>query len=435
MRLRAALAIAAVLAFPAGAAAADPLRGSQWNLDMVEADAAHAIATGQGAVVAVIDTGVHQAHPDLQGRLLPGYDFVDGDAVPQDENGHGTHIAGIVAANTGNGEGVESVAPGASVLPLRVLDEAGEGFIEDAAKAIDYAIAHDADVINLSLSTSPPIVGDLLDTTFAEAIDRALDAGIVVVAVAGNTALPLCENPVSQGRVLCVGAVDRRRQRSAYSSFGFGLALVAPGGSGAPADGENVLSTYTAPLYEEVAGTSQASPHVAGVAALLVSKGITGQAATRLILASATDVGPDGPDLAYGAGIVNARRAVDGLPPDGAPAPPGPSGTPVDPPAAGSAVRVSIPRVQRLRTVLRRGILVRCRAAGAGRCTATATLRGRRIARGSATLTAGRTRSFRARLTRAGRRTLARAGRRTRVRVEVTLPGAAPQRRTVTLTR
>ena len=432
MRRWIAIAIAALLAWPAAALAADPLRGQQWNLDMVEADAAHATATGRGAVVAVIDTGVNQSHPDLQGRLLPGYDFVQNDSTPQDGDGHGTHITGIVAANTGNGEGVESVAPGASVLPIRALDDNGEGFTDHVIAGIDYAVAQGADVINLSLSSTVPILGDVLDPGFAQAIDRALDRGIVVVAVAGNNALPLCENPVAEGRVLCVGAVDRRRMRSAYSSFGLGLAIVAPGGSAAPAGGENVLSTYTAPLYEEVAGTSQASPHVSGVAALLVSKGITGQAAVRRILATATDVGSPGPDFVYGAGIVNARRAVDGLPPDEQSQPP--SGAPAgEPPPAGAAARVSVPRVQRLRTVLRRGILVRCRASGAGRCTATGTLRGRRVARGSERLTAGRTRSFRARVTATGRRTLARAGRRTRVRVTVTLPGVEPQRRTVTL--
>lgn len=434
MRRCAAIAIAALLAWPAVALGADPLRGQQWNLDLVEADSAHGTATGRGAVVAVIDTGVNESHPDLQGRLLPGHDFVQDDAIPQDGDGHGTHITGIIAANTGNGEGVESVAPGASVLPIRVLDDTGEGFTEDVVAGIDYAIAQGVDVINLSLSSTVPILGDLLDPTFAQAIDRALDRGIVVVAVAGNNALPLCENPVAQGRVLCVGAVDRRRMRSSYSSFGLGLGLVAPGGSAAPAAGENVLSTYTTPLYEEVAGTSQASPHVAGVAALLVSKGITGQAAVRRILATATDIGTPGPDFVYGAGIVNARRAVEGLPPDDQPQPPsgGPAG---DPPPTASAARVTVPRVQRLRTVLRRGILVRCRSAGAGRCTATGTLRGRRVARGSGELSAGRTRTFRARVTAAGRRTLARAGRRTRVRVTVTLPGVDAQRRTVTLKR
>ena len=425
----------ALCALPSAAAAADPLRGQQWNLDLIEADAAHDIATGRGAVVAVIDTGVNASHPDLQGRLLAGHDFVENDATPQDGDGHGTHITGIVAASTGNGDGVESVAPGAMVLPIRVLDDNGEGFTEDLVEAMDYAVAQGADVINLSLSSTLPILGDLLDPTFAEAVDRALDRGVVVVAVAGNNALPICENPVAQGRVLCVGAVDRRRQRSAYSSFGLGLSIVAPGGSGAPVTGENVLSTYTLPLYEEVAGTSQASPHVAGVAALLVSKGITGQAAVRRILATAADAGASGPDLVYGAGILNARQAVAGLPPDDpAQQPAGaPAGDPA--PAAGSAARVSVPRIQRLRTVLRRGILVRCRAAGAGRCTATGRLRGRRVARGSRTVTVGRTRSFRARVTASGRRVLLRAGRRTRVRVTVTLPGAEPQQRTVTLRR
>lgn len=420
----------ALLALPGQAHGADPMRAQQWNLDIVEADAAHAISTGRGAVVAVIDSGVNAAHPDLAGRLLPGRDFVDGDGTPQDGDGHGTHIAGIVAANTGNGEGVESVAPGAHVLPLRVLDDDGEGFTDDVVAAIDYAVAQGAHVINLSLSSSVPLLGDLLDPTFARAIDRALDRGVIVVAVAGNNGLPLCENPSGQGRLLCVGAVDRRRQRSAYSSFGLGLGLVAPGGSAAPVSGENVLSTYTSPLYEEVAGTSQASPHVAGVAALLVSKGIHGQAAVRRILATASDVGQPGPDPVYGAGIVNARRAVDGLPRDAGEPRPGPDDSPAVPQSPGSAARITIPRRQRLSVVRRRGILVRCRAAGAGRCSVTATRRGRRVARGSRRVRTGRTVSFRVRIARSSRRVLRRG---TRLRLTVRVPGTDPVRRTVTL--
>lgn len=422
----------ALLALPGQALGADPLRGQQWNLDIVEADAAHAVSTGRGAVVAVIDSGVNLSHPDLAGRLLPGRDFVDGDSTPQDGDGHGTHIAGIVAANTGNGEGVESVAPDAQILPLRVLDDNGEGFTEDVVAAIDHAVAQGADVINLSLSSSVPLLGDLFDPTFGQAIDRALDRGVIVVAVAGNSGLPVCESPSGQGRLLCVGAVDRRRQRSAYSSFGLGLGIMAPGGSAAPMAGENVLSTYTTPLYEEVAGTSQASPHVAGVAALLVSKGVHGQAAVRRILATASDAGSSGPDLFYGAGIVNARRALDGLPRDAGEPRPGPDadGPPVAPRSPGSAARITVPRRQRLRTVLRRGILVRCRAAGAGRCSVTATYRGRRAARGSRRLRAGRTVSFRVRVARSSRRALRRG---TRLRLTVRVPGAAPVRRTVTL--
>ena len=422
------LALAAVIALvlPANALAADPLRDRQWNLDLVEADAAHATATGSGAIVAVIDTGVLLTHPDLEGRLLPGHDYVDDDAVPQDMNGHGTHIAGIIAANAGNGVGVESVAPAAQVIPIRALDAAGEGFTEDVAAGIDFAIAQGADVINLSLAGDVPLLSDIGDDQFDAALDRALDRGIVVVAVAGNSGIPICENPTAEGRLLCVGAVDRRHQRTAYSSFGLGLGLMGPGGSAAPVPGENVLSTYTTPSYEEVAGTSQAVPHVSGVAALLVSKGVRGQDAVRRILATASDAGTPGPDPFYGAGIVNARRAVAGLPGDPA------GGNPTSPAAPGAAARVSVPRVQRIATVLRRGILVRCRAAGAGRCTATGRAGGRRVARGSRRLEPGRTVAVRARITRNGRRLLARA-RRARVRLTVTLPGAAPQLRTVTL--
>ena len=432
MRL-AGLALAiALLALPAAASGADPLRPQQWNLDMIEAGPAHEVATGRGAVVAVIDTGVNAAHPDLAGRLLAGRDFVDGDNTPQDGDGHGTHVTGIVVANAGNGEGIEGAAPSAQVLPLRVLDDDGAGFTEDVVAAIDLAVARGADVINLSLSSDIPVLADLLDPTFTRAIDRALDRGVIVVAAAGNNGLPVCENPSSEGRLLCVGAVDRRGQRSAYSSFGLGLGIMAPGGSAAPVGGENILSTYTDPLYEEVAGTSQAAPHVAAVAALLVSKGIRGQAAVRRILATASDAGWTGPDPVYGAGIVNARRALAGLPRDAGEPRPGPGGG--DPGSAprspGSAARISVPRRQSRRTVLRRGLLVRCRAAGSGRCTASAARRGRRVARGSKRLRAGRTSSFRIKVSRRSRRALRRG---TTLRVTARAPGAGAVRRSVKL--
>src|SRR3954465_4109526 len=116
----AAILCAAVLPATALAAAGDPLRSHQWGLDLIHADAAHTVTTGAGATVAVVDTGIDASHPDLAGRILPGYDFVDGDSTPQDGNGHGTHVSGIVAADADNGIGVDSVAPGASILPVRV---------------------------------------------------------------------------------------------------------------------------------------------------------------------------------------------------------------------------------------------------------------------------------------------------------------------------
>jgi len=173
-----------VVAAPAGAA--DPLRSRQWGLTMVNADAARATSTGAGATVAVIDSGAALGHPDLQGRLIAGPDFVDGDNTPSDGNGHGTHVAGIIAANTGNNVGVESVAPGAKVLVIRVLDDSGAGSQDNVAAGIDWATNHGADVINLSLGPDVPLVGT--STNFDAAISRALDRGVVVVAAAGNGA-------------------------------------------------------------------------------------------------------------------------------------------------------------------------------------------------------------------------------------------------------
>ena len=414
------------LALPAAAGAGvDPLLGQQWNLFMVESGPAHAVSTGAGAKIAIVDTGYRASHPDLQGaRFLPGYDFVDRDAVAQDGDGHGTHVLGIAGAGEGNGVGVASVAPGATILPVRVLGNDGAGRVEDVVSGIDYAVAQGADVINLSLGSEAPLLG--IASEFNAAVDRALDAGRVVVAAAGNDSLPLCGQPSGQGRLLCVGAVDRRAQHSSFSNFGVGLGLVAPGGSGQPFSGENVLSTFVDGGYREIAGTSQAAPHVAGVAALLVSKGVRGQAAVQRILATATDIGLDGPDPLYGAGVVNARLAVGA--PSLRPAPaaaPGPS-----------SIAVSLARRARIRTVLRRGIRVRCRAAGAGRCRVGAYRGPRRLAAGSAPLVIGRTAVAVARVNARGRSLLRRSlGRRRPVtlRVRITLPGAPAQSRRLTL--
>src|SRR3954469_8757552 len=242
MRVRLAflLVLLLCLAIPASASAADPLRAQQWGLDMINADAAHATSTGSGAVVAVIDTGVLASHEDLAGRLLPGYDFVDNDSDPNDGNGHGTHVTGIVAADEGNGLGIEGVAPGAKVMPIRVLDDDGNGTGEKVAKGIDYAVAHNADVINLSLGGDA--IGTILggDDAFTKSVQNALDKGVVVIAAAGNDTAPFCEQPEVTGAILCVGAVDRRNMRSFYSSSGD---LVAPGGSALGGPDEDVLST------------------------------------------------------------------------------------------------------------------------------------------------------------------------------------------------
>ena len=410
-------ALLALLLLAAPASAADPGRGQQWNLDMIETDAAHAASTGAGAVVAVVDSGVQADHPDLAGHVGQGYDEVQRDGTPQDGDGHGTHVSGIIAAASGNGIGIESVAPGAAIMPIRVLDDAGGGSTDDAARGVDWARTHGADVINLSLGSDVPLIGAAGGDEFDAAVHRAIAAGIVVVAAAGNNGVPVCEQPAAGDGLLCVGAVDKRRQRSFFSSFGSGLGVVAPGGSGASSAGmagEDVLSTFKGSTYRELAGTSQAAPHVSGVAALLVARGVRGQAAVRRIRATATDLGPPGEDPEFGAGLVNARAAVAGL--GGA----GPGGSP-----AGSHAPlrpfVRVKKRQRAGRVLRRGIRVRVRSSRDGRARVRVKARGRLIARGSRRLRAERAATVVARLTSRGRRMVRRGPLRARVRVR--LPG------------
>lgn len=400
-----------VIAAPAHAAG-DPLRSHQWNLDMIGADAAHATATGGGALVAVVDSGVAGGHPDLAGRLASGVDLVDGDANPADGNGHGTHVSGIIAANTGNGVGVASVAPAATILPIRVLADDGSGSSDAVARGIDIARERGADVINLSLGSEIPLIGAMGGDATDAAIHRALAAGIVVVAAAGNNSMPVCEQPAAGDGLLCVGSVDRRRQRSFFSSFGSGLGIVAPGGSALPAPDEDILSTYPPAGYETLAGTSQAAPHVAGAAALLVSLGVRGRAAVDRLLATAADLGPSGPDPEYGHGLLDVRAAVAGLGGGGS----GPAGTPVTP-------LVKILGHPTRRSVRRHGLRVRLRSVTGGRARLRLVAGGRTLAKVHRSLAAGRTRTVRVRPSAAGRRRLARAHHRLKARLKVRLPG------------
>jgi subtilisin family serine protease len=410
-----ALALLCLLLAAAPAVAADPRRAQQWNLDMVEADAAHQVSTGTGAVVAVIDSGVQADHPDLAGRIGAGYDEVQRDGTPQDGDGHGTHVSGIIAAVSGNGIGVESVAPGATIMPIRVLGDDGGGSTDDVAAGIDYARTHGADVINLSLGSEVPLIGALGGDAFEAAVRRATAAGIVVVAAAGNNGVPVCEQPSATG-LLCVGAVDKRRARSFFTTFGSGVGVVAPGGSGGSSTampGEDILSTFKGSTFQELAGTSQAAPHVAGVAALLVARGVRGAAAVQRIRATATDLGPPGDDAEFGSGLVNARAAVAGLGGGGIGSP-GPGHTALKPFAR-------VKQRQRARSVLRRGIRVRVRSVAAGRARVRVKSGGHLVARGSRRLRAERSATVVARLTERGRRLARRRAFKARVRVR--LPG------------
>jgi subtilisin family serine protease len=416
--------LCAVLLIPSTARAADdPLRALQWNLDMVGATQAWPVTTGAGVLVAVIDTGVDAAHPDLAGNVIAGPDLVDGDASPDDENGHGTHVIGIIAAHAGNGIGIAGAAPGVRVLAIRALDADGRGDLGAVARGVDAAVAAGARVINLSLTAGPTAPEMLVPgNALADAIQRAIDAGVVVVAAAGNDALPICEQPQLGPGLVCVAAVDRQAQRSGYSNYGIRVDLVAPGGD----DADGIISTFPGGDYAEMQGTSQATPMVSAEAALLLSLGLPAPQVIDRIEATTRDLGDPGVDLTYGHGLIDIAAAVGGL---------RPPAVPRTAPSTSISLWAHAPARVRIGTLLRRGLAVRCRISVAAPCSVRlTTAHGATLARATRALRAGVTSIVRARAIRVARGRLRRA-RKIRATVIATTPGATPIRRRVLLKR
>ncbi|MFG3253655.1 S8 family peptidase [Streptomyces sp. NPDC048172] len=287
----------------------DPERSRQWALDALKLPGAWKRAEGEDTVIAVVDTGADLDHPDLKGRLADGYDFVDGDKEPRDENGHGTHVSGIAAAHTDNGVGVAGGAPGAKIMPVRVLGPDGTGRNADITRGIIWAADHGADVINLSLGESGLMARLLKGGILNKAIDVAHDKGAVVVGAAGNEGTALQPYRLDTP-VLVVGASDRNGEPADFSNFGAKDAVSAPG--------VGILSTLPTYRTEESAenrsgygkldGTSMAAPYVSAVAALLHQQGRDPDAIAEAIRDTARNPGAE-PRL--GLGVVDAKAAVD----------------------------------------------------------------------------------------------------------------------------
>jgi len=294
---------------------ADPSRSQQWALDALDAETAWASSTGTGVTVAVIDSGVSR-HPDLAGKFVRGVDLVNGGNGRMDSNGHGTHVAGIIAMTANNNLGGAGLAPGVAIMPVVVADAGGSVRSADSAKGIIWAVDHGADIVNMSYSGSASSVEQ-------KAIQYAQSKGVVTVAAAGNAYLDSrgtlfnpVQYPAAFPGVVGVGAVTRTLRRSSFSEVGRQVDLVAPGGSGAFDSPRGIFSTYAGSGYVRMPGTSMAAPYVSGTMALTIER----QRALGLqvnpvdvVLGSATDLGAQGRDDQFGFGLVSPNRALSTL--------------------------------------------------------------------------------------------------------------------------
>jgi subtilisin family serine protease len=292
--------------------AADPLRVDQWALDAVRFEAVHSRTTGTGVVVAVLDTAIGTAHPELSGRLAMGWDAIDERTYdPADpargtgDGDHGTHVAGIIAARTGNGIGIHGAAPGVTIQPVRVI-QAGGGLSSDVAEGLIWAADNGADVVNISLTATAE--SDLVSA----AIDYALGRDVAVVASAGNLANQGNPRvwPAADPDVLAVGAVDQTGAVWANSSRGSFVDVVAPGVA--------VLSLAgRAAGYVSMTGTSQAAPHATALVALMRSAypELSQESVRGFVATSAHDLGEAGPDNSSGSGLIDPEAALQATAP------------------------------------------------------------------------------------------------------------------------
>lgn len=287
----------------------DPDYSKQWNLRSINVESAWERTRGRGTTVAVIDTGISPV-PDLkQTRLVPGYDFVNDKVNAADDHGHGTHVAGTIAQSTNNRFGVAGVAHEAQLMPLKVLSRQGGGTVSDIAEAIRFAADHKADVINMSLG------GGGESKLMREAIEYAHKQGVVIVAAAGNAGRNAAEFPARYPHVIGVSALDSAGNKAPYSNFGAGVDIAAPGGSlrsGGEAGGilQNTVTPNGDSVFAAFQGTSMASPHVAGVAALIRSAGIQNPDQVEKILKQSALPSQNDAANHFGSGKLDAAAAV-----------------------------------------------------------------------------------------------------------------------------
>ena len=272
-----------------------PDQTTPWGVNRIDAEFAWDTSTGSGVKVAVVDTGIDLSHPDL--NVAPeNFNAINSRKSANDDNGHGTHVAGTIAA-LNDDYGVVGVAPGASLYAVKVLDRSGSGWVSDIIEGIEWCITHDIQVINMSLGASQGT------TAFESAIDAAYTAGIIIVAAAGNDYGGPVNYPAAYDHVIAVSAVNADDTIATFSNIGTQVELAAPG--------VGIFSTYKGGTYATMSGTSMAAPHVTGVVALVLEDKGSSEV-LGILQNSADDLGSSGWDNKFGFGLVDAGEAVTG---------------------------------------------------------------------------------------------------------------------------
>lgn len=281
----------------------DPGVKSQWAVSYTNSNYVWSLVEQKETVyVAVVDTGVDYTHPDLKNRveLKKGYDFINNDSDPMDDNGHGTHVSGIIAAEMNNGEGIVGVAGtlDVSIIPIKVLDAEGQGQSDVVAKGIEYAVDQGANIINLSLEGS----GE--DVDIANAVRYAIEKGVLVVAASGNDNQN-CDSytPAGLENVYTVGAINPLKTKARFSNYGNSVEVAAPG--------VKILSTVPGNQYEAWDGTSMAAPAVSGIASIMLAQkpDINIAELAAILNESSEDILEEGQDQKSGYGLPNAEKA------------------------------------------------------------------------------------------------------------------------------
>lgn len=316
----------------------DPYYFVQWNFKDsaqggIDLEPVWDETTGSGVTVAILDTGIayenygtYTAAPDLAGtHFVPGYDFINNDPHANDDNSHGTHVAGTVAQRTNNSLGVAGAAFGVTLMPVKVLDKKGSGTHAAIANGIYFAADQGAKVINMSLG------GAEGSTVLFEAVKYAHEKGVTIVAAAGNDGSGVVSYPAAyDDHVIAVGATGYGGYLAPYSNYGSSLDVVAPGGdTSVDKNGDGYVDGILQNTFDPVSkspgrfsyyffqGTSMASPHVAAAAALVLASGAAGAPAEvqNILQSTANDLGAVGRDNSFGHGLIDVAAAVSGTAP------------------------------------------------------------------------------------------------------------------------